>query len=61
MSETHRVEIAFDDSGWAAVEGETTRLGIDAEQLIARATRVWIAESADNRAAVGKREPLAAE
>jgi hypothetical protein len=61
MSETHSVEIVFDDSGWAAVEGETSRLGIGADQLIARATLAWLAESADNCAAVGKREPVNAE
>jgi hypothetical protein len=55
MGETHSVEIVFDEAGWAAVENEAARLGIDAPQLVSRAVRAWLAESADNLALFGKR------
>jgi hypothetical protein len=61
MSDTHAVEVVFDDRRWLRVEDEATRLGIDAPQLISRATCAWLAESIDNVALVGKREAAAAE
>lgn len=61
MSDIHTVEVVFDDGRWASVEDEATRLGIDAPQLISRATCAWLAESIDNVAQVGKRATATAE
>jgi hypothetical protein len=60
MGEMHNVEIVFDDAGWIGVEKEAARLGLDAPQLVTRAVRAWLAESADNLALFGKREPESA-
>jgi hypothetical protein len=61
MSETHSVEIGFDNASWAALEEEVARLGIDAPQLISRATCAWLAEMTDNAALVGVRQSASAE
>ena len=61
MSETHTVKIGFDNASWEAVEEEATRLGIDAPQLISRATCAWLAEITDNAALVGLRQSAPVE
>jgi hypothetical protein len=53
MSETHRIEIVFDDARWTAVEDEAARLGLDIPQLVTRATCAWLSESADTAALLG--------
>jgi hypothetical protein len=61
MGETHSIEIGFDNAGWAAVESEATRLGIEPAQLVSRATRAWLAETTEISALVGRRDPSASE
>ncbi len=57
MGEAHSIEIGFDNAGWAAVESEATRLGIEPAQLISRATHAWLSETTETPALVGRRHP----
>jgi hypothetical protein len=62
MSETHRIEIVFDDACWVAVEREADRLGLDVPQLVTRATCAWLSESADTASLLGTRQaPVSAK
>ena len=51
MSETHRIEVAFDDRCYQALLGEADRLHVGVEQVISRAVAAWVAEIADNLSA----------
>ncbi len=42
MSDTHRIEIEFDDRRFEALKSEASRLGLDVSQLVMRATSAWL-------------------
>jgi hypothetical protein len=47
MSETHRIEIEFDDRCYEALLGEAERLHMGIEQIVERAAAAWITEIAE--------------
>jgi hypothetical protein len=48
MSETHRIEIEFDDRCYQALLVEADRLSVSVDKLVGRAVAAWVTEIAEN-------------
>jgi hypothetical protein len=51
MSETHRIEIEFDDRCYQALLAEADRLSVSVDKLVSRAVAAWVTEIAENTSA----------
>jgi hypothetical protein len=47
MSQTHRVEVEFDDHFYEALLSESKRLQVDVEQVVERAAAAWLIDIAE--------------
>lgn len=51
MSETHRIEVEFEDHCYQALLREAERLSVGVEQVIERAVAAWVVDISENLSA----------
>ena len=51
VSETHRIEVEFEDHCYQALLGEAERLNVGVEQVIGRAVAAWMVDISEGLSA----------